>query len=96
MKTYILLHSYKEEIIIPYVGVKDNINFIFDKEDRYVMTNDGIKCKVVSCVECNILDLEEDIRRLYNIDIITWLKKWHNANKYFDSLGVLKIKLKKE
>lgn len=95
MATYNVLHSYKETIIVPYVGIKSNIDFLFDKEDRFLLTRDNITCKVVSCVEKNILELEDDIKTLYGCDLLTWMRKWHNAHKYFNSLEVLVITLKK-
>lgn len=91
-----ILHKFKETMIVPYYAVSNNISLVMSKGDHYVTTADGIHCKIVSWEEKHILDLEDKIRELYGIDILTYLKRWHKAtNGNMDSMHFLILKLKK-
>lgn len=93
-----VLHKFRDsEIVIPWAALTNNIAMVMSKGDHYVTTADGIHCKVVSWEEKHILDLEDKIRELYGIDILTYLKRWHKAtNGHMDSIHFLIIKLKKD
>ena len=93
---YFINHRYKEHLIIPYVGINDNCRFFFDKEERYVITSDHIRCKVVNCKEKHICDLEDEIRKIYNLDVWSFIKKWYKACPYMDSMHFIVLDLKKE
>lgn len=93
-----VLHKFRDsEIVIPWAALTNNIAMVMSKGDHYVTTADGIRCKVVSWEEKHILDLEDKVRELYGIDILTYLKRWHKAtNGNMDSMHFLIIKLKKD
>lgn len=91
-----VLHRYRDEIVVPYIALRNNIDFMLNKGERYLITSDNIKAKVVECKEVHICDLEDDIKRLYNILAWDFIKRWHGSDNRMDSMHFLKIKLKKE
>lgn len=93
-----ILHKFRDsEIVIPWAALTNNIAMVMSKGDHYVTTADGIHCKVVSWEEKHICELEDKIRELYGIDILTYLKRWHKAtNGNLDSMHFLILKLKKD
>ena len=93
---YFINHRFKEHLIIPYVGISNNIDFFLDKGGKHVITSDHIRCKVVNCKEKHICELEDEIRKVYNLDAWTFIKKWHKACPYMDSMHFLVLDLKKE
>lgn len=95
MATYRLKHRYREEVIVPYVGIEQNAKFLVDKEDKFVYTADGIRCKVESCDYIHILDLEEKIKNGYNMDITSFLKRWYDTDKRMQSMEMIVLKLNK-
>lgn len=97
MNEYHINHRYRDVIIIPYVGIDKSLTFMLDKSEKYILTADGARAKVVSWEEKHILDLEDKVQELYGIDILRYLKKWHKAtNGNMDSMHFLIIKLKKD
>lgn len=59
------------------MAIHPNVGFACQKDrdmERIVATADGIRCKVVNWSCVNILEIEDKIRELYNIDVITFLK----------------------
>lgn len=89
-------HRFREEMILPYVGITPNIAFIMACGERYVTTTDGIHCKVVECEERHICDLEEKIRTIYGIEPYDFIRRWYKTCKAMDSMTFVHIKLKKE
>lgn len=92
---HVIKHKFREEVCIPLVAITNNIDFFVSKGEKEVICSDGIKAKVVNYKECHICTLEEDIRRMYNMDIFSFLKKWYNYDKCMDSMTFIKMKLKK-
>lgn len=89
-------HKYRDEIIVPYIAVQNNIDFMLNKGDRYLLTADGAKAKVVECKEVHVCDLKDDITRLYGMSAWDYICRWHTTEKNMDSLHLLHIKLRKE
>lgn len=89
-------HRFRETIVIPYVGISDNLDFLMSKGEKLVTTADGIRCKVESYEEKHICELEEDIQSLYGIDAWSFVKRWYKADKDMQSMYFIKIKLVKE
>lgn len=89
-------HRFREEMILPYVGITPNIAFIMACGERYVTTTDGIHCKVVECEEKHICNLEEKIRTIYGIEPYDFIRRWYKTCKAMDSMTFVHIKLKKE
>lgn len=89
-------HKYRDEIIVPYIAVQNNIDFMLNKGERYLLTADGIKAKVMGSKEVHVCELEADIKRLYNLSAWDYLCKWYNSEKSMDSMHLLHIKLRKE
>lgn len=94
---YHIAHRFKDEIIIPFVALINNIDFCTIKdEEKICITADGVRCKAIDWKEQHICELEEDVRRIYGIQN-TWefLKRWYGLDKHMNSMYFLKIKLKK-
>ena len=96
MNEYCVNHRYKDVIIIPYAGIDKSLTFMLDKGDKYILTADGIHCKVVSWEEKHICELEKLIREIYNISAWDMICKWYRYCKYMDSMHFLILKLKKD
>lgn len=91
-----VFHRFKERIIIPYIGIDRNVDFVFSKGEHYITTADNIRCKVINWSEKHICELEDEIRKVYNLDAWAFIKKWHKACPYMDSMHFLILDLKKE
>lgn len=89
-------HKYRDEIIVPYIAVQNNIDFMLNRGDRYLITADNVKAKVLESKELHLLELKDDIKRLYGISAWDYICKWHSVDEHMDSLHLLHIKLRKE
>lgn len=96
MNEYCVNHRYKDVLIIPYAGIDKSLTFMLDKGDKYVLTADGIRAKVVSWEEKHICELEKLIREIYNISAWDMICKWYRYCKCMDSMHFLILKLKKD
>lgn len=94
--TYNIAHRFQEEVIVPLLAIKNNCGFVLSKGDRYLLFADNITAKVVEWDSKSIVSLEEDIKRLYNLDAWTFLKKWYRVYPQMTSLDFLHIKVGKE
>lgn len=89
-------HKFRETIVVPYVAIENNISYLTNKGDKYIIFADGIKAKVVESYEKHICDLEEDIQKLYGIDTWSFIKRWYKTYKQMDSMHFLILKLGKD
>lgn len=94
--TYKIAHRFQEEIIVPLLALQNNWGFVTTQAERYLYFADRITAKVVSWEDKNIVDFEEDIKRLYNLDAWSFLKKWYRVYPQMTSLDFLHIKVGKE
>lgn len=69
---------------------------MLNRGDRYLITADDIKAKVLESKEIHVCELEADIKRLYNLSAWDYICKWHFVDKHMDSMHLLHIKLRKE
>lgn len=89
-------HRYREEIIAPVASLSNNINFILKGQTRKrVLTADNVKCKVKKYRLVHICELENEIKRLYNIGPWDFIKMWYKVIPNIDSMEFLVIKLEK-
>lgn len=88
-------HRFKEEMIVPYCAIDNNIAFLLCKGERFLDTTDGVRAKVISADEKHICDLEQDIYRLYGKDAWSFIKIWHKYNKNSSSLLFIHLKLQR-
>lgn len=88
-------HRYKDEVIVPFVGLSDNCTFIMSKGEKQITCADGVEAKVVEWKDCHICTLEEDIKRLYGIDTWSFVRRWYQTEKRMDSMTFIKMKLEK-
>lgn len=89
-----ILHSYKPKVILPYIAIIGNIPFL-NSNNKTVKTSDGVCCKVVNIYERHICELEKEIKEIYNVDGWAFLKKWHKAYPYMQSMTFVVMELNK-
>lgn len=66
-----------DEIIIPYLAIENNINFIMlNGGVGDVELMDGTKCKSTSCTSIKFDDAGDDIYRIYGIGKEAWKMAW--------------------
>lgn len=88
-------HKFREDIIIPYIALTENIDFLLCDGKKTIQTKDGVRCECVSYEHKHIFEMEEDIKTLYGIETYDFLKRWYNFDNAMDSLHFIKMKLKK-
>lgn len=91
-----LAHKFRNEIIVPWIAVSNNVAFAINKGKHIVTTADNIRCVVSSYDEKHICDMEQDIKRLYNMDAWSFVKRWHGSYPDMDNMHFLILKLEKE
>lgn len=94
--TYKIAHRFSQEVIVPLLAIQNNCSFVTTLGERNLLFADKITAKVVSWEDKNIVLLEEDIKRLYNLDAWSFLKKWYRVYPQMTSLDFLHIKVGKE
>lgn len=88
-------HRYRDELLIPYMGIENNVQFFLSKGDKQVVTSDGIMAKVIWKEERHLCTLVDDIQRLYNLSLQDFILRWYNADKRIDSMIFVHLKLSK-
>lgn len=96
---YRIRHTYKPKIFLPVNGFCDsvftNLDFLLDKEQRYVVTSDNIECKVLNVEEVHLCEVENEIQAIYNCDAWAWVKRWYKIDDRVSDLRVLMLELNK-
>lgn len=94
---YHIAHRFKEEVIIPFVALTNNIDFCTTKnEEKTCLMADNVMCKVVSWEEKHICKLVGDVKRIYGIqNMWDFIVRWYGLDNHMDSMYFLHIKLKK-
>lgn len=91
-----LRHRYKPQVLLPLVGISNNVAFLFNRcGNRYITTADNVKCVATSVEELHICECEDIIQKLYQCDPWSYLKKWHSAIPNMQSMEFILITLKK-
>jgi hypothetical protein len=88
-------HRYKDEVIVPLIGVTDNVSWIMSKGQKIITCADGTQAKVNEWETKHICILEDDIKRIYGIDTWSFIKRWYASEKRMDSMTFIKMKLEK-
>lgn len=92
-----LSHRFKEEIIIPMIALTNTYDFfIYCSATKHIITADGVECIAEGYEEKHICELEDDIKRLYNVDAWSFIKKWYNYDSMMTNMTFVKIWLKKD
>lgn len=78
---YRVLHTYKDEIFVPLLAISSNVDFLFDKKKRLLVTSDNIQAEVKYWESVHILsdEAKELVKRLYNIDVYSFMRKWYTS-----------------
>lgn len=90
---HFIKHNFREEVIVPISSVTENIEFLLCKGSKTIITKDNIVCELVESESKNIVEFEDDIKRLYEMDAWSFLKRWYYSYKDMDSLLFVKMKL---
>ena len=97
-KTYHrVLHSFKEELIVPIAAITNNVDFLFNGKEciRIVKTSDGTECFVEHFEEVHMCELEADIKRLYGMEPWPYIMRWHKVQPNMHSMDFIKMKIKR-
>lgn len=92
-----LSHSFKDEVIIPTLAITNTYDFfVFNNAVKHIKTADGVICLVEGFEEKHICELEDDIKRLYNMDAWSFIRKWYKFDSMVTNMVFVKIWLKKD
>lgn len=93
---YKVLHTFKDEIFVPLLAISPNIEFLFDKKKKLIVTSDNIQTTVVRFERVHILSdkAQELVKRLYNVDVYSFMRRWYSALD-ITSMEFVYINLKK-
>lgn len=99
-KKFYINCKFRDECIVPLLAVSPNYELLTTPEQlRFgakMLTNDGIIAKIASCEVRDIFSLEDDIKRLYNVDCWKYLSMWNKAcDGQLNSLTLFHIHLTK-
>lgn len=92
---HLVRHKFKDEIIIPYVALRGNVDF-FHEDNSHLLFIDGNKGKVLDYKEIHVCDAEDEIMRIYGMDAWSFIKRWYRADKGMDSMHFVYIQVEKE
>ena len=87
-------HSWKNEMILPYCAIEDNIKMLCFDGEKHILTVDGKKALVEKWSDIHICEMESLVQRLYGIDSWTFCKKWFSSGSKFQSATFVYIKSK--
>lgn len=93
--THSINHRFKECVIVPFVGLTNNIDFVMSKGEKEIVCADGVAAKVLEWKEVHICELEKDIQEIYGISPWQFVCRWYNSEKRMDSMHFIKMKLEK-
>ena len=93
---YFIKHKFRENIVVPYVGIYPNIFSLTDIVGKTAVTSDHKQCTIMKVEEVHICEVEGLIYKLYNMTIGEYLLKWYNIDKAMQSMFVYVITLKKQ
>lgn len=88
-------HRFREELIVPFVGITNNVNFIMSKGEKTIMCADGIKARLLDWKDLHICELENDIQDMYGISAWDFVKRWFKTEKRMNSMTFIKMKLQR-
>lgn len=88
-------HRFREELIVPFVGITNNVNFIMSKGEKTIVCADGIKAKLLDWKDLHICELENDIQDMYGISAWDFVKRWFKTEKRMNSMTFIKMKLQR-
>lgn len=93
--THIINHRFRQEVILPYIGISDNLRFMLSKGETSVLTSDGILCKVIEKKQKHVCELGEDITRIYQISPWDFIMRWYSVDNRMDTMEFIYLKLTK-
>ena len=91
-----VLHKFQPKIIIPISAISNNADFVCCKGKKHIITADNIRCECINWKEWNLLDMEEEVKKLYNCSAWDFAMKWHRYDKKMVSMSFIEMELKKE
>lgn len=91
MEEYKINHKFKELVVVPFVAIHNNFDFLLSDNKKILIFADGIKAKVLNYQIKHICEIEDIIKHLYQCDAWTFLKKWYRSQPAMDSMRFLII-----
>lgn len=88
-------HRFRDELIVPFVGITNNVNFIMSKGEKTIVCADGIKARLLDWKDLHICELENDIQDMYGISAWDFVKRWFKTEKRMNSMTFIKMKLQR-
>ena len=79
MVFYKVNHRYRPKIIVPYIEIIHNIDFLTSNDSLYVLTADNVKCNVIERKEVYYTDILDTIKEIYGIDYKQFIEKWQKV-----------------
>ena len=78
---YKVLHTFKDEIFVPLLAISPNVEFLFDKMKRLIITSDNLQATVSIWKSLHILSDEarEIVARLYKTDVYSFMRRWYSS-----------------
>lgn len=92
--THRVKHRWRDEIIIPYCAIEDNVNMLCHDGEKHIVTVDGKKALVEKWEEIHICEMDSLVQRIYGIDSWTFCMKWYSSGSKFQSAEFVYIKSK--
>ena len=78
---YKIHHTFKPVMLIPLLAIKSNVDWIFDKNKKMVVTSDNIMAKVIEERVIHFLseDMDNIVKSTYKTDVLTFGRKWYQS-----------------
>ena len=97
MIKYKINHSFKPKILVPYIAITHNIDFLTNEVD-VVTLSDNKEYYVLSKRIINIMSNEglKLVQEIYKCDTFIILQKWYKFDRNMSSLDFVLIELKEK
>lgn len=92
---HLIKHKWREEMVVPYLGISNNISFLTERGEKQICTADNISASVEAFNEVHVCAMEELIQRLYGMSAWDFMCRWYNSGARFDSANFVYIKSKR-
>lgn len=75
---HLVKHKWREEIVVPYLAIQNNVTFMCDNGEKHIITADQKKALVLDKKEYHMCEMEEIVKRLYGMDVWPFVMRWYN------------------
>jgi hypothetical protein len=89
---HLVKHKWRNEIIVPYLAVQNNVTFMCDNGEKHIITADQKKALVLEKKEYHMCELEDTVKRLYGMEVWPFVLRWYNNGFKYLSPSFIYIK----